>query len=275
MIICADDFGIAADVDQSILNLAAERKISAVSVMAALLPGPTPALQSLLQQRSNLDIGLHLVLTAPAVPTGAAGADTLCTKGRFLSLAALLQRSMLRRVSARDARRHIAAQYQRFVELCGCAPAFVDGHLHVHQFPGIREGLLEFVIHLPPETRPYIRNAYEPLPGILRRGVAPLKSLWIGWFGRALRQRLRQLGLRTNTGFGGICDYRRWRDYPLFLQRFIQSAQHPNSLIMVHPGLHEPWRLAEYNGLRGTTFSPNQPARFSFVNDADDPQGCR
>ena len=154
------------------------------------------------------------------------------------------------------------AQYRRFVGLCGCAPDFIDGHLHVHQFSGIREGLLEFVLQLPPAVRPYIRNAYEPLPAILRRGVAPLKNFGIGWFGRALQQRLRQAGLRTNTGFGGICDYRRWRDYPLFLQRFIQGARHPNSLIMVHPGLQEPWRLAEYAALRQATFAPHPPARF-------------
>ena len=262
MIICADDFGIAADVDQGILTLASERKISAVSIMAALLPGPTPALQALLQRRATLDIGLHLMLTAPAVTPGAAGADSLCAQGCYPSLAALLQRSLLRRVSARDARRQIAAQYQRFVERCGCTPDFMDGHLHVHQFPGIRDGLLEFLLPLPPEARPYIRNTYEPLPALLRRGVAPLKSFGIGWFGRTLQRRLRPLGLRTNTGFGGICDYRRWRDYPLFLQRFIQGAQHPNSLIMVHPGLQEPWRLAEYTGLRQTTSPPNQPARF-------------
>mgnify|MGYP000073246266 CR=1 FL=1 len=48
-----------------------------------------------------------------------------------------------------DARRLAAlarewdAQWARFCEALGRAPRFVDGHQHVHQFPVIRDALLQ------------------------------------------------------------------------------------------------------------------------------------
>ena len=275
MIICADDFGIAADVDQSILTLASEQKISAVSIMAALLPGTTPALRELLQRRATLDLGLHLMLTGPGRPSGPERADSLSPAGQFLSPAALLQQCLCRQIGIRDARDHIAAQYRRFVELCGFAPDFLDGHLHVHQFPGIRDGLLAFMAEFRTGAQPYIRNTHEPVAAILQRGVAPLKSWGIGVFGRTLARRLIQQGIPTNSGFGGICDYRRWSEYPRCLSRFIRHARRPNDLIMVHPGLQEAWRKAEYNGLQQVVFPPNQPSRFSFAKQADELQNSR
>ena len=142
MILCADDFGSAADVDQCIVTLAEQRKISAVAIQAALLNGSTAALNQLRQQ-PTLDLGLQFVLTAPARPDSVSPSDSLCAQGCFLPPGKLLERCLRQRVSVPEVRNQLAAQYQSFVTHCGRPPDFLASHLHVHQFPRIREGLLE------------------------------------------------------------------------------------------------------------------------------------
>jgi len=265
MILCADDFGSAADVDQCIVTLAEQRKISAVAIQAALLNGSTAALNQLRQQ-PTLDLGLQFVLTAPARPDSVSPSDSLCAQGCFLPPGKLLERCLRQRVSVPEVRNQLAAQYQSFVTHCGRPPDFLASHLHVHQFPRIREGLLELAAHVRQSQRLYIRHAYEPLPVILLRSVAPLACWWLGLFGRALRRRLKALNIPTNSGFGGLSDPGRWPEYRLFLCQFIQFARRPNSLVVVHPGLQEPWRIAEFDALLHMNLAMNQPVRFMYAS---------
>ena len=262
MIICADDFGLAPDVDEAIVRLAEAGKISAVSVMASLLLEPTPALAALLQLRNRLDLGLHLVLTDEPRLAPSEKVDSLHRNGRYHTFAQLLCRSLTGRVRAADARREIAAQYEWCVNLLDGPPDFVDGHLHVQQFFGIRHGLLDFLATLPAGQRPYVRNAREPREEIARRGVATTKCWWIGLLGAALRKRLLAQAIPTNDGFAGICDYARWRDYPSTLTTMLRHVRPGNYLIMAHPGLQEDWRRAEFEGLMAAALPAGEPSRF-------------
>ena len=264
MILCADDFGSAADIDHCIVKLAAQRKISAVAIQAAALNGSSPDLDQLRRLQPPVDLGLQFVLTAPGRPDNSSPAESLCAQGCFLSRGGLLLRCLRRRVSVPEVRNQLAAQYARFVQLCGRPPDFLASHGHVHQFPCIREGLLELATHLRQELRLYIRQTYEPLPIVFQRGVAPYACWRLGLFGRTLLRRLQALGLPTNIGFGGLSDPARWTEYPLFLRQFLQFARQPNSLVVVHPGLQEPWRIAEFNALLNMDLSMNPPARFAY-----------
>ena len=262
MIICADDFGLAPDVDEAILRLAHAKRISAVSVMAARLSEPTPTLETLAQWHDRLDIGLHLVLTDEPGLMPSEVNDSLHRNGGFLNFGRLLRHSLCDGVRAADAQKEIVTQYEWFESLMGFPPDFVDAHRHVQQFFGIRRGLLDFVVALPEDKRPYIRNAYEPFAAVWRRGVAPLKCWWIGLLGGDLRQQLLARGIATNDGFAGICDYTRWQDYPSALERMLHHARPGNYLIMAHPGLCEDWRRAEFDGLRAAMMPSGEPSRF-------------
>ncbi len=263
MMICADDFGLAPDVDESIVRLAAARKLSAVSVMAALLKEPTPALKRLLELRGQVEIGLHLVLTDEVSLPPSEHGGSLHRNGRFLSFGKLLGRSLAGGVRSADARREIAAQYEWFEGLTDAAPDFVDGHLHVQQLPGVRRGLVEFIAGLPPDEHPWVRNGAEPMETISRRGVAPLKCWAIARLGRALRERLQARSIPTNDGFAGVCDYGDWRHYPDTLQRILAQVRPGNYLIMTHPGQREDWRRAEYEALLAVTLPDGEPQRFA------------
>ena len=268
MIICADDFGLAPDVDEAILRLATARKLSAVSVMAALLAEPTPALKALLELRGQVEIGLHLMLTEEARLPPSEHLDSLHRNGRFLTFGKLLVRSLAGGVRSADAQREIAKQYEWFENLTDAAPDFVDGHLHVQQFPGIRRGLIEFIAGLPPDEHPWVRNAAEPPAAISRRGIAPLKCRAIAQLGLALRERLQARHIPTNEGFAGICDYGDWRHYSDTLQRMLAHVRPGNYLIMTHPGQLEDWRRAEYEALASATLPAGEPQRFARRADA-------
>ncbi|MCX7009554.1 MAG: ChbG/HpnK family deacetylase [Kiritimatiellaeota bacterium] len=263
MMICADDFGLAPDVDEAIVSLAAGCKISAVSVMAALLAKPSPALKALLDMRSQLEIGLHLVMTDEANLPPSEHVDSLHRNGRFLSFGNLLSRSLTGGVRAADAQREISAQYEWFESLTESAPDFVDGHLHVQQLPGVRRGLVEFLTGLPPNEQPWVRNAAEPMETISKRGVAPLKCWAIAKLGGALRERLQARHIPTNDGFAGVCDYGNWQNYPDALQRMLAHVRPGNYLIMTHPGQSDDWRRAEFEALLAVTLPAGEPQRFA------------
>ena len=265
MIICADDFGLAPDIDEVIVRLAEAGRISAMSIMVSLLLEPSPALAALLRLRDRLDLGLHLVLTDEPRLAPSEKVDSLHRNGRYLTFAQLLYRSLTGRVRAADARREIAEQYEWCVNLLEGPPDFLDGHLHVQQLFGVRHGLLDFLATLPAGQRPYVRNAYELREEISRRGVAPVKCWLISLLGDRLRKHLLAQAIPTNDGFAGICDYAQWRDYPSTLATLLRHARPGNYLIMTHPGQREDWRRAEFEGLLATALPADEPTRFRRV----------
>lgn len=108
LIITADDYGYRPAYDAGILAAARERLIDAVGAMV-LRPGiePAPLLES------GIGIGLHLELSGTPDSPRAGRAE--------------------RRVAAAS----VAAQIDRFGELFGGSPAYLDGHRHAHARPGL------------------------------------------------------------------------------------------------------------------------------------------
>jgi len=251
MIVCADDFGLADDIDSAILDLAERGGITAVSCMVALDRFDGVAFQQLLQRGDRVDIGLHLTLTeCPPVHTVSGVESLLQPTGVFHSMGELLRRGLRGSLNADDVAREIRAQYDRFIQLAGRSPDYVDSHLHCHQFPGVREGVLKFLDTLDPETGPYIRNSAMSLRKIVRQRVSPLKCLGIGLFGNQFRRALLKRGWKTNSGFAGIYAYDGHRAYAGYLERFVACMESRNGILMTHPGVTEAWRKMEYRTLR-------------------------
>ena len=76
----------------------------------------------------------------------------------------------------------------------------------------------------------------------------------IGAFGGRMFNQLKQAGLKTNEGFAGIYNFDQWRNYSGYLARFADSLQHPNGILVVHPGEKENWRRQELAALRKFPF---------------------
>jgi hypothetical protein len=253
MIICADDFGIADDVNRAILELAGRRRIDAVSCMITMPWCGAVDLDALRSAGPGLAVGLHLALTAPAAagPLGSLGAGRA-----FHPYPALVRRAVTGRLRRAEVCAEVAAQHRLFGERFGRPPAFLDSHLHVHQLPGVIDGLLDFLVSLPAPERPPVRNTHAPLTKLLAQRVCFWKGAAISLFGRACRARLLARGIPTNRGFAGVYDYRRWRRYPAYLRRFAAHLESPGGIIMAHPGFEEPWRRMEFETLRDFERSP-------------------
>lgn len=225
IVLCADDFGQSAPICDGILQLVRLGRLSAVSCLtdgdAWREHGATLA-----KQRDVIDIGLHFNLTHP-FPTQQVAARPL---------GAVLVAALSGRLGDDAIARALHAQLDRFEEIVGGAPHFVDGHQHVHMFPGIRGALLRELGRRYTQRKPYLRHVDPRLPNPMNGAVdalktAVLKSLNVG-FARAAARR----GLTCTQGFGGIYSLRPSEDFAALMQGWLAQA-HGGDLLMCHPGL--------------------------------------
>ncbi len=253
MIVCADDYGLRQDVDEAILQLAGLGKLTAVSCMAALESCTAESLSRLQLHGASLDIGLHLCFTRE---------DLTFAEDHVPRFGSLLRAALTGRVNRAEIRRQVAAQYELFARKSGRHPDYLDGHLHAHQLPGVRDGLVDFVLSLPPQERPYVRNTAMSLRRLQKAGLPWAKALLIGRFGAGLRNKLGQQAIATNQGFAGIYDFGKWRSYPTYLPKFAACLPEPTGILVVHPGQEEPWRRQEFYTLRDFEFASGSLNRF-------------
>jgi len=254
MIICADDYGMSQDINEAILDLARLKRISAVSCMAALATLKSENLKPLVEFGDSIGLGLHLVLTEEPPISAASEIPSLLNGQRFHRFAQLLALCFAGQIKSAEVKKEIKAQYDAFVEKTQRAPDFIDGHLHVQQFPCIREGLLDFVMSLPKDHRPYIRNAYMPLRKIVHQGISVAKNYFISLPAKRFVEMLHANGIKTNHGFSGVYDYRQYQRYGQFLKIFLDHMETETGILMVHPGTKEAWRLQEYETLRESPY---------------------
>jgi chitin disaccharide deacetylase len=267
MILCADDYGLREDINHAILELVESGRLSAVSCMV-VLEGCTPAvLAALLAHQQRIDIGLHLCLTDEGQPLSPPQGMPQWASREFGSFGVLLRRSLRGQVRRQDIAREVSAQYELFIQKCGRSPDYIDGHLHAHQLPGVRDGLIDFVLSLPLGGRPYIRNTALPVSTLFQHRLPWTKALFIGFLGAGLCQRLRSAQIETNDGFAGIYDFRQWSQYPKYLPRFIACLSRPNGILVTHPGHTEAWRQQEFNAVRQFPFQQAALNRFQRKDD--------
>jgi hypothetical protein len=257
MIICADDYGLRDDIDRAILELCGLGKLSAVSCMVLFERCDAEMLNRLLARQAQGDTGLHLCLTDEGLPLSLPS-----TEPKLPDFKSLFRRAMLGRIKPQDISRLVSVQYDLFIAKCGRRPDYIDGHLHAHQLPGVRQGLVDFVRSLPHEHRPYVRNTRMPARQIRRRKLPWTKAAFIGAFGKWMQRALRATGVPTNDGFAGIYDFKQWRRYPGYLPKFADCLPEPNGILVVHPGFDEDWRRQEFESLRDFTLPAGRLNRF-------------
>jgi len=222
MIICADDFGMAEDINRAITGLVNAGKITAVSCMVNM---PFFTADEIAPLGNKVQLGLHFTLAE--------------TPQEFRNL---VIRAYTRRLDRSEIYRKLSGQYGRFEKTAGFVPDFIDGHLHVQQLPVVRDVLIEFIRNRCGDTPPPVRNAAMPLR------QCSLKSSLISAPGCVLKRKLLKVGIPTNNGFGGIYNYPDFMRYPAHLKKFLRTVPQ-SGIVMVHPGLDEPWRRMEYETL--------------------------
>lgn len=207
------------------------------------------------------DIGLHLTLT-DHLPTGAM--PRLAPEGRLPPLGRLLLAAAIRRLDSGEIEAEIERQIDRFEAEMGFAPIFVDGHQHAHQLPVVRDALLAIYERRLRRHGTWLRYCVEPLGGLLRRRVAPLRAGIVALLGRRFARLGRKAGIPGNTGFRGVRAFAPGEEFAALMARFLTDAT-DGMLVMCHPAIPdaalaaadpvvEP-RRAEYAFLRAGAFA--------------------
>ncbi|HEY8992116.1 MAG TPA: ChbG/HpnK family deacetylase [Luteolibacter sp.] len=214
--LCADDFAQSAAISGGILRLVEAGRLNAVSCLSESPRWPRDA-RALLAVPEQPAIGLHFNLTLPFGQSER-------------RVTPLLAASLLGGIDRGWVLRRFDAQWRAFVETAGRVPDFVDGHQHVHAFPGVREGVIERLAELAPGCR--VRSLAPP-PGLPR---PPLKERVLAAVARDLPGRLAEAGLRTNRGFAGFRPYRGEFAFGETFRRWLAVCP-DDTLVMCHPGL--------------------------------------
>lgn len=213
----ADDYALNDAVDDAVVHLAERGVVRTTSAMVLSRRWPVAARRL---EHLDIDIGLHIDLTSAAVPGWAARV------GDTVALAAFA-----RALDRRWLRACLMAQCARFEDAIGAAPAFVDGHQHVHQFPGIRTVLLDVLAQRYAERLPRIRVCKTAR----FRGLKAALIASLGTVG--LERCARRQGFACNSDFAGVYAFSRpatavhWR-------RWLLSLRGPVPMVMTHVATH-------------------------------------
>lgn len=231
LILCADDYAIAPGVSRAIRRLLETGRLTATSCMAAsrFWPAEAPALRPWAERA---DIGLHLTLTN-LQPLGPMPAT--CPDGRFPDIRSLVIAAWRRRLVLGEIAAELNRQVDAFEAEFGRAPAFLDGHQHVHQLPGIRDVVIDIWERRLARGGTWLRVTDEPLPIVLRRGVERTKASIVSLLGHRFGRRARARGAAVNDGFAGVHDFSGRVPYARLFERFLGFAR-GRHLVMCHPG---------------------------------------
>jgi predicted glycoside hydrolase/deacetylase ChbG (UPF0249 family) len=249
--ICVDDVGLHTGINEAARHLVELSRVHALSCMVGAPRWANAALQ-LRRLGARIDVGLHLDFTQHPLLDPAA------------SLIGLLMASHSRLLAGDRVRAEIRAQLDTFENALGFAPAFVDGHQHVHQFPVVRDELISELLQRRDRARPWLRCTFSARPDqTTPQRHANLKQRLIEGLGaEALARLARRYGFAQNRALLGVYDFGdRSRSFAQRADAWLREAQ-DGDLLMCHASQPAaaldpllPVRIAEFEVLCGGPFA--------------------
>jgi chitin disaccharide deacetylase len=248
--ICADDFGLSSSINQGIIELIAINRISAVSCMVygTKWHEGLSALLNLKQNNNDnkIDIGLHLDLI-----------DTVKIN-TSKKLVNLIIHSYLRKLNKQEIIHNIKIQLDKFEHDTNQIPDYIDGHQHIHQFPIIRDILIQELLQRYTDKLPWIRCTST------QKFLANLnfKAQIIDFLGsKQLKILAHKHGFFTNSHLIGVYNFSNTTDYEKKYAHWLKFIQHKD-LLMCHPAKYidnndaiSQARLNEFNFLSSAAFT--------------------
>ena len=216
LVVCIDDYALRPAVDDAVLSLATQGRVSATSCMVGIGRWSSAAAALRALPAGTLDTGLHLDFTEAPL-------DRSLRSG----LGAFIARAYLGRLPRSRIAAEVRAQIDAFVDAMGRAPDHIDGHQHIHQLPVVRDALLDEMArrgftrtwlrgtrppHGEPGTKPRVIAALggHRLRTLAARQRIPVSAHLLGVYGfdadsAGYEQRLAQWLLRANDGDVLMC----------------------------------------------------------------------
>jgi predicted glycoside hydrolase/deacetylase ChbG (UPF0249 family) len=230
--LCADDYGMSPGINTAVRDLVVRGRLNAASAMAvapschraealslAVLNGATP----------RVAIGLHVTLTAPFASVSKSFGPV--NDGVFMPLAATIRYAVLRRFDRDALVAEIRSQVDKFSQLFGRKPDFIDGHQHVHLLPQIRDAVLSVVKETVPGA--WVRQCGRAIP--LPARLADGKGFFLDVLSSNFRRRATGIGVRTNPAFAGTYEFVEDADFSALFPRFLEGLP-DGGVVMCHPG---------------------------------------
>ncbi|MGD0190037.1 MAG: ChbG/HpnK family deacetylase [Rhizomicrobium sp.] len=212
IVLCADDYGLSPGVSRAIRELLDAGRLTATSCMTVYpefeIDGPMLA-----PWIGKADLGLHFTLTADR------------------PVSTVMRQAYLGRLNQVALEAELQLQLDRFRTVLGRPPDYIDGHQHVHLYPGIRE----LVVRAAQRMGIYVRSTHDPINFAMAWRPSPVESAFLAWSARPLERLISRAGLRTNRGFRGARTFRETVPYRLLFRRIIAGAT-DCSIVMCHPG---------------------------------------
>ena len=221
ILFCADDFGMSPQINAGIIELANSNVLSAVSCLSRGkdFQQDAPILADLPVAK-----GLHLNLT-----------ESLAGNEYFQPLHRLIWSCYARRIDPQVIRVEIENQLDAFERSFGTGPDYVDGHQHVHQFPIVRDCLIEILLRRYGKRLPWLRSTLRSRQPGVPAGIQMKAAVIASLGAHALQALAIRHGFKTNAHLLGVYGFDGGEEaYGQLLAAWIHCAG-PNDLIMCHP----------------------------------------
>ncbi len=234
LVVIADDFGIGPETSRGILDLGARNLITG-TVLLVNSPYAEWAVRAWRKSGCKPEIGWHpcLTLDRPCAPARRV-ASLLDSDGRLLPLRRFLSHLYLHQICPKQIEIELHAQYDRFLELVGHAPAVVNSHQHVSLFPPIG-AILRRVLEARGAPLPYLRRVQEPWSMLVRIHGARKKRTLLTLLGRGEARHQAGTGFPGNDWLAGITDPPLVND-PNFFARWLTRIPGRVVELACHPG---------------------------------------
>ncbi|MBI3822397.1 MAG: ChbG/HpnK family deacetylase [Planctomycetes bacterium] len=237
LLVIADDIGIGPNTTAGILQLGAQGIVTG-SVLLVNSPYAAEAIRKWRQQGCVPEIGWHPELTLDAPIASPTQIPSLVRPdGTFWPLKQFLQCWLIGRFNPIEIEYELRQQLQRFIDLVGYPPAFLNWHQHIGLFSPIGEILLKILSELP--TKPYIRRVQEPWDVVRRLPGSRLKRACLGWLGRRLSRIQEAHGFPGNDWLAGISAPSDVEN-PEFFANWLRRMPGDVVELMCHPGRLDP-----------------------------------
>ncbi|XP_043831431.1 carbohydrate deacetylase isoform X1 [Dromiciops gliroides] len=202
LVVTGDDFGYCPRRDQGIVEAFLAGALTGVSL---LVNGASADTAAQLARRHRIPAGLHANLSEgrPVNPNLGSEASLIGPGGFFLGKMGFRKALAEGRVEMPQVREELLAQFSRFQDLLGHAPAHVDGHQHVHVLPGVRQVFAEVlrehgVRYTRVPVEPGLRSCEWLEPQLRTFALAVEEDA------RAAKEAFQELGLRWPDAYIGL-----------------------------------------------------------------------
>lgn len=229
--VCVDDFGLHRGINEAVLALVGMGRVQAVSAQVGGPAWSAGARELSPLDPQGVDVGLHLDLTECPLQAGIR-----------MPLKEAIGRAYAGRLDVAQLRSEIRAQFDAFEDALGRAPAYVDGHQHVHQLPVVRSLLVQELLLRYPERNtgriPWLRNTRGPSRKAHADWGTWAKAEVIAALGsRALALLAQRHAIAQNRRLLGVYDFSGdAQAYGRRLWRWLGGAEN-GDLLMCHAGL--------------------------------------